>query len=373
MGAGVQGYEIMAAGREEGLIVVGGECATVGISGGYTQGGGHSAISTSFGLSADNVLEWEVVTANGTLLTANSKENSDLFWALRGGGPSTYAVVISMTTKTHPDAVLGGATLAFYAAENSQDLFYEGIQEFHVALPDMVDAGTMVVYYFTDAFFEISPLNAYNKTSVEVAEILAPYLRMLDSIGINYTVAYTQFDTYYEHYDNYFGPLPQGNIQIGNALHSARFIPRSVAANISSTWQQVVEAGVTWIGVGVDVSPFGCDETTSVHPGWRDALVHASVTLPYNFTAPIEDMVAQADTMTNEIMPLIEAVTPNAGAYSNEGDFQQPDFQHVFWGTNYQKLLAIKKKYDPDNFFYARVTVGSEVWSVAEDGRMCRA
>jgi FAD/FMN-containing dehydrogenase len=55
----------MAAARDLGLVVVGGECPTIGIAGGYTQGGGNSAISTSFGLAADNVLKWEVVTANG--------------------------------------------------------------------------------------------------------------------------------------------------------------------------------------------------------------------------------------------------------------------------------------------------------------------
>lgn len=57
----------------------------------------------------------------------------------------------------------------------------------------------------------------------------------------------------------------------------------------------------------------------------------------------------------------------------NEGDWRQPNFQHTFWGTNYPRLLAIKKKYDPDNFFYATVGVGSEAWVVAKDGRMCAA
>jgi FAD/FMN-containing dehydrogenase len=99
LGAGVQGFEIMAAARDKGLVVVGGECPTVGIAGGYTQGRGHSAISTSFGLAADNVLNWEVVTANRKLVNANSKENSDLYWALNGGGGSTYGVVVSMTVK----------------------------------------------------------------------------------------------------------------------------------------------------------------------------------------------------------------------------------------------------------------------------------
>ena len=83
MGAGVQGFEAMAAAAAQGLVSVGGECPTVGVAGGYTQGGGHSALSTSFGLGADQTLEWEVVTASGKLVTASRTENEDLYWALR--------------------------------------------------------------------------------------------------------------------------------------------------------------------------------------------------------------------------------------------------------------------------------------------------
>lgn len=372
LGSGVQGFEIMAAARDRGLVVVGGECATVGIAGGYAQGGGHSAISTTHGLAVDNVLQWEVVTADGSLLTANSKENTDLYWALKGGGGGNFGVVTSMTVKTYPDAITSGASLTFYATKDTQ-AFYGAIQKFHELLPAMVNAGTVVIYYFTDTYFQIAPFNAFNKTRAEAETILSPFTTALDSMGINYTASYTEYSTYYDHFNEYFGPLPQGNIPIGEQLHSARFIPRSVAANISTTWQAMVEKDVMWIGVGLDVSAFGSAATTSVHPGWRNALIHASITLPWNFTAPWEDMLARADTLTYEIMPMIEAVTPGAGAYLNEGDFQQPGFQDVFWGeANYAKLLEIKKKYDPDSFFYARIAVGSETWTVADDGRMCK-
>jgi hypothetical protein len=77
--------------------------------------------------------------------------------------------------------------------------------------------------------------------------------------------------------------------------------------------------------------------------------------------------------MTNTIMPAIEAVTPGSGAYMNEANFQQPNFQQEFFGANYNSLLTIKRKYDPDNFFYAIKAVGSEKWNVANNGKMCRA
>lgn len=151
VGAGVQGFEALSATRDRGLVSVGGECPTVGVAGGYTQGGGHSALSTSFGLSADNVLEWEAVTADGELITASRTNNTDLYWALSGGGGGNYAIVTSMTVKTFPGATVTGGTLTYYAAGLSNDTFYKAISEFHQALPAMVDAGSMVVYYFTSA------------------------------------------------------------------------------------------------------------------------------------------------------------------------------------------------------------------------------
>ncbi|KAI4951192.1 Zinc finger E-box-binding homeobox 1 [Alternaria rosae] len=373
IGAGVQGFELMAASRDKGLVVVGGECPTVGIAGGYTQGGGHSAISTSFGLAADNVLNWEVVTASGKLVNANTKENADLYWALNGGGGSTYGVVVGMTVKAHKEAVFGGASLSFFTTDNDQDVFYDAIQAFHEELPAMVDAGAMVVHYFTSSFFMISPLNAYNKTETEVKAMLAPFVARLDSKGVKYTAEYSEFDTYYEHYDKYFGPLPLGNIQVGIAQYGTRLIPRSVVGNISETWKAVVEKGVTWIGVGTDVKSFGSEKTTSVHPAWRKAIVHATLTLPWNFTAPWSEAFATQDKMTKEIIPLVEAATPGSGSYVNEADFRQPNFQDTFWGQNYARLLTIKKKWDPSSLFYATVGVGSEAWTVRTDGRMCRA
>lgn len=130
MGAGVQGGEAYKAADAEGLQVVGGECPTVGIAGGYTQGGGHSALSSRHGMAADQTLEWEVVTGTGEHLIANRQKNTDLYWALSGGGGGTYAVVLSLTSKAHQDTPTSGANLTFTSAGVSQDAYYEAITTF---------------------------------------------------------------------------------------------------------------------------------------------------------------------------------------------------------------------------------------------------
>ncbi|KAM7197314.1 hypothetical protein V8F20_006668 [Naviculisporaceae sp. PSN 640] len=377
LGAGVQGYDAITASRAVGQVIVGGECPTVGIAGGYTQGGGHSALSTNFGLAADNTLEFEVVTANGTLVTASRTQNPDLYWALSGGGGGNYGVVVSLTVKSHPDVKVGGASLSFFTSNNPTEDFYAAINAFHDALPAMVEAGIMVVYYFTSAFFMIAPITAYNKTSEEVKDILAPYMVTLDSTNITYNVAFSEFEDYYGHYNQYFGPLPTGAIQVGIAQYGGRLIPKSVLQNNSTEFhavaRSIAEKGVTFIGVGTDVSAFGQNGSNAVLPAWRDAIVHATLTTDWSFDpARWEEMLEKQDLMTNEIMPEIEAVTPGSGAYMNEADFRQPRFQQEFFGSNYARLSTIKQQYDPESFFYARNAVGSEDWSVKSSGRMCR-
>jgi hypothetical protein len=76
--------------------------------------------------------------------------------------------------------------------------------------------------------------------------------------------------------------------------------------------------------------------------------------------------------MTNVLMPALEAITPGGGSYINEANFRQSDWQDAFYGVNYDSLLAIKDKYDPDQLFYGLTAVGSHRWAVQNDGRLCQ-
>ena len=86
------------------VVVVGGNAQSVGAAGGYMQGGGHGSLGPKYGLAVDNVLEVDVVISNGTLITANKCHNSDLFWAIRGGGGGTYGIVTRVVYKAHDPA-----------------------------------------------------------------------------------------------------------------------------------------------------------------------------------------------------------------------------------------------------------------------------
>lgn len=114
-GSGAQFSDLLQFANENNVTIPGGSDATVGVGGGYLQGGGHSPLSNIFGLAVDRVLEYEIVVPTGDLLVANECQNPDLFFALRGGGGGTFGVVMQVTTQALPRAELVTYTFFFRA------------------------------------------------------------------------------------------------------------------------------------------------------------------------------------------------------------------------------------------------------------------
>lgn len=105
-GAGQQFDGLYQFAEDNDITILGGASGSVGPAGGWITGGGHSAITNAFGLGVDNVLQIRTVLPNGTYVTANECQNQDLWFALRGGGGSTFGVNFEMTTRAHPKVTL---------------------------------------------------------------------------------------------------------------------------------------------------------------------------------------------------------------------------------------------------------------------------
>ncbi|KAK4580448.1 hypothetical protein LTR86_000651 [Recurvomyces mirabilis] len=117
MGAG-QGFgDLYSFAEANGVTIVGGSSRSVGAVGGWISGGGHGALSNTLGLGVDNVLQIKAVLPNGTYVTANRCQSQDIFFALQGGGGSTFGVNIEMTTTAHPRTQLQVAYIRFLSAD----------------------------------------------------------------------------------------------------------------------------------------------------------------------------------------------------------------------------------------------------------------
>src|SRR5947209_4830180 len=102
-----------------GLATTGGIIGSTGIAG-LTLGGGIGYLSRKYGLSCDNLLSAEVVTAEGSVVTASEHDHSDLFWALRGGG-GNFGVVTNFEYSLHPVAEIYGGPIA-YPVDRAEDI-----------------------------------------------------------------------------------------------------------------------------------------------------------------------------------------------------------------------------------------------------------
>ena len=129
LGAGaiwMQAYDAVTT--KGGGYVQGGGCTTVGVAG-LVQGGGFGSFSKHYGLAAAGLLEAEVVTADGKIQIANARTNPDLFWALKGGGGSSFGVVSKLTLRVRDlPEFMGGANFKVKAA--SDDAYRRLIRQF---------------------------------------------------------------------------------------------------------------------------------------------------------------------------------------------------------------------------------------------------
>ena len=98
------------------FIVAGG--STVGLAGGFSQGGGHSSYTSYYGLGADQVVRIYAVTANGKLVRADAEENEHLYWAFRGGGGGMLIPRLSLLS------IFRHCRLVTCANESSRDVWY---------------------------------------------------------------------------------------------------------------------------------------------------------------------------------------------------------------------------------------------------------
>ncbi|KAI1662066.1 hypothetical protein F4813DRAFT_343340 [Daldinia decipiens] len=374
LGAGIEALEAYQAADKAGVAIVGGGCSTVGVAGGYSQGGGQGPLNSVFGLGADQVLEWEVVTAGGQHLVASPAKNSDLYWALSGGGGGTYAAVISMTVRVHQLTKVSVATLNFTTSTNvSADLFNSAVQTFLLTLPRLGEAGTWSVWLLATGVFSLNPIVSPDLDKNQLQALLEPTLSFLDNNGIPYNYQIQQYSSFLEAYTEMF---PVDNITEYNI--GGRLIPKSLletnssAASFFEALNFITSQGGVVSGNSLDVSGFPrTGVNNSVNPVWRTTILNIVFGLAYN-AYDFQANIALQNEVTNTLMPRLEALTPGGRVYLNEGDFRDPNWKCNFYGANYARLLSIKDKYDPDGLFYGLTAVGSDRWTVQSDGRLCR-
>ncbi|KAF1966270.1 FAD binding domain-containing protein [Bimuria novae-zelandiae CBS 107.79] len=386
-GVGVQAFEIYKTAHEKGHSVVGGEGETVGIFGGYIQGGGHSPLTSLYGTGADQVLAFEVVTADGKFVTANSTSNTDLFWAMRGGGGSTFGIATSVTVKAHPDFPTTASRFSFTSEKIGNETFWAGIRAYVDYFIPNADAGTyaywtLIPNVWTGIFtFNMSPFFAPNKTLEETKALLQPWFTRLNDLGINFDPNITHFDSYYEAWRSSFPLETVGKI---NSTTGSRMFPRAnfeteeKRDELFNHLRQSSKNNRVQVHFNIKaVDPANSDN--AVNPAWRPNILFAQQAVRWNPNGTAAETLKVRQEFQSGDMQRWRDISPGAGSYLAEADRLEPNFGQAFWGDKYPRLLELKAKLDPHDVFFATTSVGSERWKVEsvdglpnENGKLCR-
>lgn len=352
--------------------------------GGYILGGGHSPLSSIYGMAADHVVGFEIVTPIGEFVTADSTSNPDLFWALRGGGGGTFGVVTSVTIKVYKDMPVATASWTLDSSKIGKDSFWAATKAFFDRAIENVDSGTysyiLIMPTGKDFMFVMQPFFAPNKTATQLNSILAPYFSRLTALNIPFSPKISEYKGFYSAWQAEFPLEPQSG---ASSVVSSRLIPRSNFAsetgrNITfNVLRQTLEAGQMIIAF--NMATRGSNPDNAVNPAWRNSVYHIITGISINQKGASAEIMAARAALTNGTMQKWRDITPGSGAYLNEADRLEPNWQQSFWGDKYARLLEIKKDMDHRDALWAHHAVGSEGWQVEsfdglpnENGKLCQ-
>lgn len=276
-------------------------------------------------MGADNVLSFDAITAEGKYVTANAKENPDLFWALKGGGPSTFAVVTAITVKTHPEVPTAGTILNINSTHtNDTALFGKAFKIFHNLSNHYANHGIFVYFEQGPGLgrLHIAPFVAPNTTEAELNTILKPLYDQLKAAGVPYDAYTRSFPTFFEFYiDMFEDEGPNQNSIVGGRLFAQsdieKYGDKIADALLFASMPEPTQIG---FNVGHIVNPGHKVPTVdnAIHPTWRNASSFVITNVILGGTESWAVKKERETYNTNVVGKALRDVSPAGAAYVNE-------------------------------------------------------
>jgi FAD/FMN-containing dehydrogenase len=319
-----------------GLAATGGVARPTGIAG-LTLGGGHGFIMRKYGLACDNLLSVDLVTAEGNLLTASADEHADLFWGLRGGG-GNFGVATSFEYRLHEvGPVLGG--MLIYPLARAKEIFriYRDVTS---VAPDELFMHAILAT-LPDGTQAVALLVCYAGPVAEGERLLSPLrasgLLLDDQVG---PMPYIALQSIVEN----FNPPGMRNYWKSDFLTQLS----DDAIDLMVEEYPSVPAPHTHVVIeqmGGAVSQIGEDETAVSH---RNAPYNAIIVGMWADPAEDEQTIAWVRRLWEALRPF-----SSGGVYVNYmmGNEGEDRVRAAYGPEKYERLVALKNKYDPTNLF----------------------
>ena len=351
-GGGTTWGELDAATQAHGLAVPGGFVSRTGVAG-LTLGGGLGWLSRLAGLSCDNLVGAEVVTADGSVLHASEIANTDLLWALRGGG-GNFGIVTEFEFDLHPVGPMVHLGLFLFRPDQGREMF-RFARDFVRDLPD--DCGVFLAGLsappepFIPAELHFTPAFAIAVvgfgTDTAHAELIAPIPKALKPIvelvaPIPYTALQQMFDAAapwgMHSYEKavYLQELTDGAIDVILEHQAKKMSPLSMVP--------IFALGGAYGRAEPESSAFGGDRSVRY-------VVNISATAP---TA--DDYETERAWVRAYWSALVEHAV-GIGSYVNFMTEHEEARVRSAYGTKYDRLQNLKAKYDPDNVFHININI----------------
>jgi hypothetical protein len=400
VGAGVVGMDAYTAvTTQAGQYIQGGGCTSVGLAG-LVLGGGFGSFSKQYGVAAGSLLEAQVVTADGAIRIANAHSEPDLFWALKGGGGGTFGVVSRMTLALH-DLPESFAFVSFQAKANSDDGFRALIGEFlRFYRGALLNAQWGEQARFGPGNVLSISMVGHGLTADDAKRIWGPFLDWMRApehgcslqggAMIAAIPARHFWDAdFYEAYapsivsrddrpearpGTFWWRATQNEVAWIIKEYQSLWLPEKLLGDAdvdkladalfvgSRAWQIALHCNKGLAGARPEA--LADAKETAVNPAAFSAFALA---ISGDAERPAQPgLLGAAATPSGRVdaaMRPLRALVPDNGSYVNESDYFLADWQRSLWGANYPRLLAIKRKYDPDGLFFVRRGVGSEDWT----------
>lgn len=331
---------------------------TVGLAG-LTLGGGFGLTSRKLGLTCDNLLEVELVLADGSVVSASEGERRDLFWACRGGGGGNFGIATRFKFRIHPVSVVAAFIVEWPWSSFEQVVAaWQGwaheVDDAVSAALQLTVAKTIKLYgiYSPDNPADVSKLEALLQPLVAAAPPSAPPQVKVLPFVIAARLFFGEGDQTVDPVDPKWAVHVHSDQQIYKSTSAAAMQPFSAAAistlrgyleDVPPLSQPPVQPSMVQLLPGGGAPSRVAPDATAVY------LRAARFIVQYDaFWAAPQDgpaTIAWAERFRTAMLPYA------SGAYVNYADRAIADWQRAYYGSNLERLVAVKRRYDPGNVF----------------------
>lgn len=340
---GLTWAEFDKATQAQGLATTGGLVSTTGIAG-FTLGGGIGWLVRKYGLTIDNLVSVEMVTADGKRVRASVSENPDLFWGVKGGG-GNFGVVTRFEYSLHPvgPQVFGGAV--FYPIERAEDVL-EAYSRWTRNLPD--ELTTLVVFLtappapFIPQPYQGTKMLAialcYTGPGEEGAKLVSPLRELKPAVDLLGPIPYVSLQSMFD------AAAPRGI----NAYWKTSYLRELSGAGIATLAQQAFKFCSPFSQIHIHHLGGAVNRTRKDDSAFqnRDSPYVLNVTGFWMNPADADRNIAWVRETWNVVQPF------STGAlYVNFLGAEGDERVRAAYGSSYPRLLELKRKYDPTNLF----------------------